>query len=225
MNITGTAHSDDDSYSQYTHGTMYCTDDYSSSCDIHEDDWKCDDYNETSICDMDHAYIAGSNSIHQLNEAEEYTMTSSKVAIWENTGFIIVLGIGLTLIMTICYMKYLMKRKPQSDSPQFKAVPTKRNRKQSEEPSDDSKFNGITLHQPEDSGSYNASQHDTDSGQITATPSIQGIDPTLLHPTAADGISNLSVATMPPMPSMQHTRVLSDSDILSKLEDLNQMNQ
>jgi hypothetical protein len=155
----------------YQHGTMHCTDDYSSSCSIDTAIWECDGVGHSGfVCD-----------IGDLIETHPPMTTQNASPVtkpWESASFPIVMVIVIILMLTICFMKYLMNRKPYRPQKVQRASNVIRASNVTESldtpQSVDDRCLGITLHGPRDSNS----QHDFDvSCTITATPSERPVSP------------------------------------------------
>ena len=140
-----------------TFGTVYCSDDYSSSCLIDEEQWKCDGGNG-SICDT--AY-----TMDTTLPIEGYKTASMVVDPFENTSFLIAVSVAMTLIVTLCFMRYLLNRKPKCTSK--RTVTT--NRKPTVE--DTEEFSGVIVYRPDHSGSYPDHSSCHSGHTITDTPS------------------------------------------------------
>ena len=142
----------------HPHGTLFCTDDYSSSCDIDGEEWQCD---ESSICDMDYIMetMPTTTSLH----------VQSKMYVGDR---IYVVVIAATLIATVCYLKYLLQRKPKLEltAVHTATIATSDYKKPTVEHLE--RYFGVIVHDPTPSNTYSCGSDHT----MTATPSEQYID-------------------------------------------------
>jgi len=181
------------------HGTMHCTDDYSSSCNIDPDalEWQCDP--DTNDNTNDHLNCDSNRQGADQGEADTLSQSDDNhirtgftaISIGTDSEFWIVMVIAVILMLTICYMKHLMNRKP----PRVDTIKLNVNRKSSttsntlrslpdHEPSeeeDSEQFSGMIIYEPEAEESLSVSDHlrlysghPGHGHNITATPSHLG---------------------------------------------------